>query len=65
MKMYRVTIELERSDSPDERGYKNWTEVYQQMINDLEVSKLITIINEPKPVQMAPFVGKPGSIVPQ
>lgn len=40
---YRITIELERDK--DERGYKNWDEVYKQVVPDLNVKTLVTHIN--------------------
>ena len=51
MTMYRITIEKEK-DPPDGK-YSNWEEIYQQIINDIEISKLINMINEPRPTQFA------------
>jgi hypothetical protein len=47
MKLYRITIELERDGSPDDKGYRSWDDIYQQIIDDLPVGELVTIINRP------------------
>lgn len=58
MTMYRITIEKEKPK--DEKGYVGWDDIYRQTINDLEVSKIINMVNEPRPIQYA----QPGSIIP-
>lgn len=40
---YRITIELEKEK--DERGYHQWSEVYQQIVPELNVKTLVTHIN--------------------
>jgi hypothetical protein len=53
MKLYRITIELERDGSPDDKGYRSWDEIYHQIIDDLPVGELVVIINRPPVVCMS------------
>ena len=45
---YRITIEREKDNSPDLKGYQCWEEVYQQIVYDVAVPELVRIINRPQ-----------------
>jgi hypothetical protein len=43
--MYKITIAKQKEkEQPD--SYAQWTDVYEQVVDDLDVSALVTIINK-------------------